>query len=124
MSSQGIIMTIIAACMMGSSSLMLKASLEAMGGLGNTDGNLLQEIFKLATQPLLIIGVIIYGSATLLWLRVLSGEPISVGYPILVSLAFLIVTLGAVVIFKEDLNTVKLAGMGIILFGVFVLANG
>ncbi|MGB1285907.1 MAG: hypothetical protein ACPG7F_05180 [Aggregatilineales bacterium] len=124
MSTAGLVMTVIAAGMMGVSNLMLRAALDAMGGFGSSADGLLVDIFNLATQPLLIIGLGIYGAAMLLWLRVLSEEPLGISYPILVSLAFVIVSIGAVVVFKESVSPVKLLGVGVIVLGVIILSNG
>jgi multidrug transporter EmrE-like cation transporter len=60
----------------------------------------------------------------LLWMRVLSTEPLSVGYPILLSVAFIAVTLGGVIFFRESLSTVKIFGMAVIVVGVIIATNG
>lgn len=118
------IMIVIASGLMGISSLILRASVDTVGGFEGGVSDLIAGLFGLLQQPIFLLGVVLYGSGTLLWLRVLSSEPISIGYPILVSLAFLVVSAGAVVFFQEPLTTIKLVGMGVILLGVIILANG
>ena len=74
-------------------------------------------------QPLFVIGVLLYGFAALVWFRVLSTEDLSSSYPLLISLTFVLVTLGAVVLFREHLNTQKLVGLAVILTGVVLVAR-
>jgi multidrug transporter EmrE-like cation transporter len=57
-------------------------------------------------------------------MRVISLEPLSLGYPVLVSVSFVAITSGAAIFFKEALTPLKLLGMGIILLGVFVVSQG
>ncbi|MDQ7025628.1 MAG: hypothetical protein Q9P01_13965 [Anaerolineae bacterium] len=121
-STQGIIMVLVASAMMAFASLMLKQGISNIGGFG--EGNIISEIFNLLLQPIFVVGVLLYGSGTLLWMRVISTEPLSVGYPILVSFSFIIVALGAVLFFKETITLTKLLGMGIILIGVVIASQG
>lgn len=121
-STQGIIMVLVASAMMAFASLMLKQGISNIGGFG--EGNIISEIFNLLLQPIFIVGVLLYGGGTLLWMRVISTEPLSVGYPILVSFSFIIVALGAVIFFKETITPMKLLGMGIILIGVVIASQG
>ena len=121
-SIQGIIMVLVASAMMAAASLMLKQGITNIGGFG--EGNIIQEIFGLLLQPIFIIGAILYGSGTLLWMRVISTEPLSIAYPILVSFSFIIVALGAVAFFKESITITKLFGMIVILVGVIIASQG
>jgi multidrug transporter EmrE-like cation transporter len=121
-SVQGIVMVLVASGMMAVASLMLKQGITNIGGFG--EGNIIREIMTLLLQPIFIIGVLLYGSGTLLWMRVISTEPLSIGYPILVSFSFIIVTLGAVFLFKETISLVRLFGMAVILVGVVIASQG
>lgn len=123
-SLQGVIMVIIASGMMACASLMLRAGIDAVGGFGGELTKLHEDIFALILQPIFILGVILYGSGTLLWMRVISTEPLSIGYPILVSFSFIVVSMGAAAFFKEPLTIPKLLGMGVILMGVIITSNG
>ena len=75
-------------------------------------------------NPIFIVGIILYGAGTLVWMRVISTEPLSVGYPILMSMAFITITFGAAFFFKEAITIPKLLGMAIIVVGVVVATNG
>ena len=93
------------------------------GGFGVGSRPLVHQVFELAQQPLFVIGVLLYGFAALVWFRVLSTEDLSSSYPLLISLTFVLVTLGAVVIFREHLNTQKVVGLAVILTGVVLVAR-
>lgn len=123
-SIQGAVLVVIAACMMGSASLMLRASIDAVGGFGGNIATVHEDIFALLLQPLFIIGVLVYGGGTLLWMRVIATEPLSVGYPILVSISFVAILLGAAAFFDEALTLTKILGMIVILVGVIIAGNG
>jgi multidrug transporter EmrE-like cation transporter len=124
MTLRGIILVIIAAGMMASASLMLRAGIDRAGGFGTHPGRLVEDILNLLRQPIFLIGVFLYGSGTLVWMRVISSEPLSLGYPVLVSVSFVAITLGAAFFFKEPLSIIKVIGMVVILVGVLVVSNG
>lgn len=123
-STQGIILIIVAATMMSFGSLGLKGAIEAIGGFGDEIANIHKDIFALAINPIFIVGIILYGSGTLVWMRVISTEPLSVGYPILMSVAFIAITLGAAFFFSEAITIPKIIGMVIIVIGVVIATNG
>jgi multidrug transporter EmrE-like cation transporter len=123
-STQGLILIIIAAILMSAGSLGLKGSITAIGGFGSDFNTLLSDIFALLRNPIFLLGLFLYGTGTLLWMKVIASEPLSVGYPILLSVAFIAVTLGAVLFFRESLSPVKLVGMFVIVIGVVITTNG
>jgi len=123
-STQGIILIIIAAGLMSAGSLGLRGAIDAVGGFGDNIATIYKDIFALMLNPIFIVGVILYGSGTLLWMRVIATEPLSIGYPILMSVAFIGITLGAAFFFKEAITAPKLIGMAIIVVGVIIATNG
>lgn len=123
-STQGLILIIIAAVLMSAGSLGLKGSISSIGGFGSSVGGLFGDILALIRNPIFIVGLVLYGSGTLLWMKVIATEPLSVGYPILLSVAFIAVTIGAVFFFRETLSPVKLLGMMVIVVGVVITTNG
>jgi drug/metabolite transporter (DMT)-like permease len=92
-----------------------KIGLERMGGLHL--GNLLQVMLS----PLILLGIFIYGLATVLWLYVLSRLPISIAYP-LQSCAFILALLIAFFVFKENVPLNRWIGTVIILAGITILS--
>lgn len=122
--TQGIFLIILAATMMSLGSLGLKGAIEAIGGFGEDLGRIHEDVIALLINPIFIVGIILYGSGTLVWMRVISTEPLSVGYPILMSIAFIAITIGAAVFFREALTIPKIIGMIVIVVGVVIATNG
>jgi len=81
------------------------------------------ELLKLMRQPLLVVGLVLYGLASLVWFRVISTENLNSSYPLLVSITFLFVTLGATVLFREPLGLQKILGLISILVGIVLIAT-
>lgn len=123
-SMQGILLIVVAATMMSFGSLGLKGAIDAIGGFGGSISTLHRDIFALIIHPIFIIGIILYGGGTLVWMRVISTEPLSIGYPILMSVAFITVSIGAAYFFKEAITIAKVVGMAIIVIGVVIATNG
>lgn len=123
-STQGLVLIIIAATLMSAGSLGLRGAIDAIGGFGDSINGLWGDIWALAFNPIFLVGLALYGSGTLIWMRVLSTEPISVGYPILMSFAFITITFGAAFFFSEAINPQKLIGMAVIVIGVIIATNG
>lgn len=90
-------------------------------GLERTGGLRLENLFSVLFSPLILLGIGIYGVATVLWLYVLSRLPISLAYP-LQSLAFVLALVIAMVLFKESIPPNRWIGVAIILTGITVLS--
>ena len=74
--------------------LLLKHGMNAAGSVADTHLPLLQYAFQTFTRPQILLGIALYIISFVLWLALLSMMDISIVYPIFVSGAFLIVTLG------------------------------
>lgn len=123
MSRLGLLLVILSALSTVAANLLMRTGVGRAGGFGISSRPLLQQIFELAQQPLFVAGVLIYAFAALVWFRVLSTEDLSSSYPLLISLTFVLVTLGAVVLFREHLNAQKIIGLVVILTGVILVAR-
>ena len=104
--------------------LLLRGGIDRAGGFGSSLSEVPASILRLAKQPLFLIGFILYGMAALVWFRVIATQPLSTAYPLLVSLTFIFVTLGAVILFQESFTWLKLIGLVIILTGIFMVGRG
>jgi len=101
------------------SSFLLRWSIDNAGGFRFD----LISILRLTMQPFFLVGVILYGLAGIGWFRVIATEPLSTAYPILVSLTFLLVSIGAVLIFKEPMGVWKILGIGMMIAGICFVAK-
>jgi undecaprenyl phosphate-alpha-L-ara4N flippase subunit ArnE len=70
-------------------------------------------------SPAMVVALVVYGFATVLWIYVLRTVPLATAYT-LFSLAFLIVPLLAYFMLGERLSTNTLVGGAIIIVGVII----
>ncbi len=82
------------------------------------------DYLRLFLQPIFIVGLFFYGLAMITWIKVLSSEPMNLAYPILSSIAFALVIMGAAFFFKESLSLVKIVGIIVIIIGITITAQG
>lgn len=73
-------------------------------------------------SPLVWLGLVLYGASAVLWLWVLSRLDVSLAYP-LVSLGFVVTFVLGVWWLGEPFSLARLAGCGLIVAGVAVLAR-
>jgi undecaprenyl phosphate-alpha-L-ara4N flippase subunit ArnE len=91
-------------------------------GLGDAHG--LQAIgLKLATDPLFILALILYGSATILWVLALREVPLSIAYPF-TALAFVLVPVASAFLFGDALGPRYFLGLAMVVGGVWILGSG
>jgi multidrug transporter EmrE-like cation transporter len=102
-----------------SGQLLFKAGLNQTGGLTLS----VEMFFQLATNPLVLFGLGVFGFSALLWLVALMRADLSFAYPFL-SLSYVLVLVGGVVLFHENITPLRLIGFSIIILGLFVVANG
>ncbi|HEY9721555.1 MAG TPA: hypothetical protein V6D47_06050 [Oscillatoriaceae cyanobacterium] len=118
MSVVGWLLVLVSAGLTVAANLLLRAGIVAAGGF---DG--LASILRLAREPRFDLGFFLYGLAALVWFRVVATEPLSTAYPILVSLTFLLVTFGASMFFHEALTLRKMAALGVMLTGIWLMGG-
>jgi multidrug transporter EmrE-like cation transporter len=103
--------------------LLLKAATRASGVLiADTGAVSWHATLQLAKAVPLWIGLGCYGVSVVLWLGALSRVSVSIAYPML-SIGYVVNAFAAASLFGEALSATKLAGIGLIVLGVFVLAR-
>lgn len=83
----------------------------------------LSNLKSIVTNSHLIVGVGLYGIATILFIAALKGGDVSTLYPF-VSLTFVWVSLLSVRILNEKMNSKKWAGIAAIIIGVSLIGLG
>jgi multidrug transporter EmrE-like cation transporter len=125
MSTTGILLLLLTAFLTMAANLLLRAGIDAAGGFSvDGAGALIRGLFHLFVQPRFTIGFVLYALASVVWFRVVATEPLSVAYPILVSLTFGLVTAGALIFFGEPLSIRKAVGLVTILGGIMIISTG
>ena len=123
MSIFGLVLVVITAGLTMAANLMLRGGIDSAGGFApQTAFGIVLAFIKLLEQPLFAFGFLLYFVASLVWLRVIASEPLSVAYPVLVSLTFTLVTGGAMLFFHELLSLRKFAGLILILGGILLVS--
>jgi multidrug transporter EmrE-like cation transporter len=123
MSTRGLVLLLITCLCTVSGNLLLRAGVVRAGGFGFASGSLFSQLLKLAMEPRFVSGFCLYGISALVWFAVISVENLSTCYPVLVSITFVLVTLGAVVFFGERISVPKLIGVAVILAGVLIVSR-
>jgi undecaprenyl phosphate-alpha-L-ara4N flippase subunit ArnE len=123
MSKTGFVLVLFTACLTMAANLMLRAGINAAGGFTvGSFSQILRGLVALFMQPLFALGFVIYFLASVVWFRVVATEALSVAYPILVSLTFVLVTAGAVFLFSEPLSVRKAVGLAVIAAGIAIVS--
>ena len=73
-------------------------------------------------NPYVILGAALFGISAILWMQVLSKVELSYAYPAL-SLSYVFTTISAWMLFNENLNMLRAAGIIIICSGVYALSK-
>jgi multidrug transporter EmrE-like cation transporter len=71
----------------------------------------------------LIVGALAYVASLGFYLFAIKDVKLSIGYPISVSCAIVLVTILSSALLKESISVTQLVGTAIILFGIFVLTR-
>ncbi len=116
MSAIGIILISVAAGSIGQ--LVVK---QAMNGIGKVDLSV-DTLTKMATSPVLWVGLVIYGLSALFWLLALMRADLSFAYPFL-SLTYIAVLIGGATLLHEQIRAGRLVGFVIIIIGLLVIAR-
>lgn len=102
--------------------LLLKAGMEKIGHFNFTLNNVLPIGTQIAFNPYILLGLMCYVLSVAVWLLVLSRIEVSIAYP-MVSLGYVINALAAYYLFGESLSWSRMIGIGVILFGVYLVAQ-
>jgi multidrug transporter EmrE-like cation transporter len=123
MTGVGYVLVLLTAAVTMAANLLLRAGIDSAGGFAPQGAaGIVMAVVRLFLQPRFAIGFVAYFVASVIWFRVVATEPLSVAYPILVSLTFSLVTGGAVVFFHESLSWQKVLGLATILGGIVIIS--
>ncbi len=102
--------------------LLLKAGTNAVGVFEFNRGNLVPVGWELATEPHIIGGLGCYVFSVIVWILALSRVEGSIAYPML-SIGYVVNALAAWYLFDEAVTPMRLAGIGVIIVGVYIVAR-
>jgi drug/metabolite transporter (DMT)-like permease len=96
--------------------VLFKAAAQSVKGPMGVD---LRTALQLATNSYLLLGLVIYGAATVLWIYLLRDLELSRAYPV-VALAFVLVPLLGTFVFGEQLSVRLIAGIAVVILGLAI----
>lgn len=102
--------------------LLLKQGVMRLGVLSPTPGAVPLLVWRVATSPLVVLGLSCYAVGSLFWLVALSRVELSFAYPF-ASLSYVVIFVVSWLMFGETINAWKLAGMATICLGVLFIAR-
>lgn len=106
----------------GIGQVILKKGMADMGPLTLSVGQLGSILWRMATNPYVIVGLGIYAMGTILWLTALSRIELSYAYPF-ASLGYVIMLVASWQLFHEDISLLRLIGCAIVIFGVILISK-
>ncbi|MGH8789848.1 MAG: EamA family transporter [Cupriavidus necator] len=102
--------------------LFLKAGVNAIGAITLDRGTLLVTALRVLTQWPVLAGLTLYVVSVGVWIVGLSRVDVSIAYPML-SLGYVVNALAAWWLFGEMIGPLRVAGILLILAGVFLISR-
>lgn len=102
--------------------LFLKSGTNAIGVFAFSRENVLPIGWRVATEPRILAGLGAYVISVATWILALSRVKVSVAYPML-SIGYVVNAMAAWYLFGETPTATRIAGMCIIIAGVYLIAR-
>lgn len=102
--------------------LLLKAGTNAVGHFEFSRENILPVGWQLATEPHIMGGLAFYVVSVVVWIMALSRVEVSIAYPML-SIGYVVNAMAAWWLFGEAVSPMRLAGIGVIIVGVYIVSR-
>ena len=102
--------------------LLLKAGAGALADVELRAGNFVAIAGRLVFNAPIIAGLACYALSVVVWILALARVEVSVAYPML-SIGYVVNALAAWWLFGENLSGARIAGIGVILVGVWLVAH-
>ena len=117
-----IIYILIAVLASATGQVLLKKGMSSIGALTLTMNQLVGILWRIGTNPYVIIGLTIYICGTVFWLAALSRVDLSYAYPF-ASLSYVLMLLASWLLFSESITLVRLLGSMVVGLGVFLISQ-
>lgn len=102
--------------------VLLKAGVKAVGIVDFGPGRVVHTVWTLVFEWHIFVGLVCYVTSVGVWLLVLSRTEVSIAYP-MSSLGFIATAIAAWYLFGEPMTPVRIAGILVIIAGVFLVAR-
>lgn len=102
--------------------LALKQGMRQIGHFEFTPGVLWDMSWRIGTNPYVVFGLACYVVSVAVWLLALSRVDVGFAYPML-SVGYIVTAIAAYYVFGEALTPVRIAGIAVIMVGVFMISR-
>lgn len=102
--------------------ILLKKGMTEMGAITLSADQIFNTLWRIATNPYVVIGLCIYMGGTVFWLAALSRADLSFAYPF-TGLSYAIMVIASFFLFGENITMARFAGMAIVWVGVFIISQ-
>jgi multidrug transporter EmrE-like cation transporter len=100
--------------------LLMKHGMNQFGAFAVTELHL--KLIPMFGNPWVFSGLCAFGLSSVFWLVILSRMELSLVYP-MVSVAYVLVALASLILFKENVTLLRWVGIGIICLGVVLISR-
>lgn len=102
--------------------LSLKQGMRQIGHFEFTPAILWNMAWQIGTNYFVVFGLVCYLVSVAFWLLALSRVDVGFAYPML-SIGYIVTAIAAYYLFGEDLTPVRVAGIAVIMVGVFMISR-
>lgn len=102
--------------------IMLKKGMSNIGAVTLSFDQIFNILWRIGTNPYVMIGLVIYVVGVVFWLGALSRVDLSYAYPF-ASLSYLVMLLASWQLFNEDITPFRLMGTLVVCLGVFLISR-
>lgn len=102
--------------------ILLKKGMLQLGPLTLQSEQLWSSLLRMATNPFVIIGLLIYAAGTVFWLAALSSVDLGFAYSF-ASLSYIVMLVASWQLFNENISPLRLLGVLVISVGVFLISR-
>jgi drug/metabolite transporter (DMT)-like permease len=102
--------------------VLLKKGMMTMGPVTLTLNQLPTTLWRMGTNPYVVIGLLIYVGGTVFWLSALSRVDLSYAYPF-ASLSYVVMLAASWLLFRENITIMRLLGTLVVASGVFLISR-
>ena len=99
--------------------LAMKKGMNMVGVVGLKD-IFSEKVFSIVFQRYVLVGIVLYFLAAMIWLVILSQAELSFVYP-LISIGYIITAILSWFLFKENLTLFRVVGILLICSGVYLI---
>jgi drug/metabolite transporter (DMT)-like permease len=99
-----------------------KIGVSRTGGIDLTSGRALSQVLRVGRSWQFLLGALVFGFATVLWLHLLSSMELSKLYPMM-SLTYPIAFFSGWILLGERPSARRFAGILVICVGIFIVAQ-